>query len=217
MGVKERRKREKADRKAQILEAARTLLFSKGLEGTSIHGIAARVELSAAAIYRHYKNKAEIIFDLSEEGLQLLQFSIARAVGGARNPDQKLKAIAMAYRNFSRDQRDYFTVINHFLSSPQTVLPDHLKHKVDHRGEEILMQVVAAIEEGCAGGQFTCQDPRRFSLMFWGAINGIIQLQKIEHTIFSGKGHAALYRHTVDTLINSIRPRGSSRVGSQDK
>ena len=39
MGVKERRKREKADRKAQILGAARTLLFSKGLEGTSINGI----------------------------------------------------------------------------------------------------------------------------------------------------------------------------------
>jgi AcrR family transcriptional regulator len=203
--VKERRKRERADRKAQILGAARTLLFSKGLEGTSLNGIAALVELSVAAIYRYYKNKAEIIFDLSEEGLQLLQLNITRAVAGAPHPEQKLKAIARAYRHFSTTQKDYFTVINHFLSSPQTVLPDYLKHKIDHHGEEILMQVVAAIEEGCDSGHFTCEDPRRFSLMFWGAINGIIQLQKIEHTIFSGKGHAALYRHTVETLINSIR------------
>ena len=205
MGVRERRKREKVDRKAQILGAARTLLFSKGLEGTSIHGIAALVELSVAAIYRHYKNKDEIIFALSEEGLQLLQFNIARAVDAARQPAPKLKAIAMAYRNFSREQKDYFTVINHFLASPQTVLPDHLKHKVNHHGEELLMQVVAVIEAGCAGGQFTCRNPRRFSLMFWGSLNGIIQLQKIEQTIFSGKDHAALYRQTVDTLINSLR------------
>jgi len=206
MGVPERRKREKAERKAQILAAARTLLFSKGLAGTSVHGIAALVELSATAIYRHYQNKDEIIFALSEEGLQLLHADITQAVAGARQPVRKLKAIAMAYRDFSRDQKDYFTVINHFLSSPQTILPDHLKHRVDHHGEKILMQVVVAIEEGCAAGQFICADPRRFSLMFWGAINGIIQLQKIESTIFAGKDHAALYRYTVDTLIDSIRP-----------
>lgn len=205
MGVKERRKGERTNRKAQILGAARTLLFSKGLEGTSINGIAALVELSVPAIYRYYKNKGEIIFDLSQEGLQLLQFNISQAAAGAPQPEQKLTAIAMAYRDFSTTQKDYFTVINHFLSSPQAVLPDHLKHKIDHHGEEILMQVVGAIEAGCASGQFECKDPRRFSLMFWGAINGIIQLQKIEHTIFSGKDHAALYRHTVETLINSIR------------
>ena len=204
--MKERRQREKADRKAQILGAARSLLFSKGLAGTSIHGIAALVELSATAIYRHYKNKDEIIFDLSEEGLQLLQFNIARAAAGERQLPARLKAIAMAYRDFSREQKDYFTVINHFLSSPLIVLPEHLKNKVDHHGEEILMQVVAVVEEGCADGQFVCEDPRRFSLMFWGAINGIIQLQKIESTIFAGKDHAALYRYTVDTLIDSIRP-----------
>ncbi|MDA8135543.1 MAG: TetR/AcrR family transcriptional regulator [Desulfobacteraceae bacterium] len=205
MGVKERKKREKTDRKAQILGAARTLLFSKGLAGTSVNAIAALVELSVPAIYRYYKNKDEIIFDLSEEGLELLQSDIIRAVDSAQSPDQKLKEIAMAYRNFSRTRKDYFTVINHFLSSPQPALPDHLKHKIDRYGEEILMQVVAVIEAGCGSRQLSCDDPRRFSLMFWGAINGVIQLQKIEHTIFSGKDHLSLYLHTVETLINSIR------------
>jgi AcrR family transcriptional regulator len=206
MGVKERREAEKADRKAGILGAARTLLFSKGLEGTSINGIAALVELSVPALYRYYKNKDEIIFDLSREGLQLLRFTIAEAAAGSRLPEDKLRAIAAAYRDFSVRQKDYFTVINHFLASPRAVLPDHLKQQIDRHGEEILMQVVAAVEAGCASGALACSDPRRFSLMFWGAINGIIQLQKIEHTIFAGKGHADLYRHTVETLIDSIRP-----------
>ena len=202
--MKERRDRERADRKAQILGAARSLLFSRGLEGTSINSIAAIVELSVAAIYRYYRNKDEIIFALSEEGLQLLKRTITDAAGEVLEPDKKLLAIAMAYRRFSTDQKDYFTVINHFLSSPQKVLPDPLKQKIDHNGEEILLQVVAAIEAGREKGVFACEDPRRFSLMFWGAINGVIQLQKIEHTIFDGKGHASLYRHTVETLIDSI-------------
>lgn len=205
MGIIERKTREKAARKTQILGAARTLLLSKGLDGTSVNGIAALVELSVAAIYRYYKNKDEIIFDLSEEGLQLLQKHITQAGGKAPSPSQKLTAIAMAYRDFSVSQKNYFTVINYFLSSPQTVLPDDLKQKIDCHGKEILMQVVMAVESGCDKGQFSCEDPRRFSLMFWGAINGIIQLQKIEHTIFAGKDHLSLYRYTVETLINSIR------------
>jgi len=205
LGVKERKEREKTDRKAQILGAARTLLFGKGLAGTSVNAIAALVELSVPAIYRYYKNKDEIIFDLSGEGLELLKSDITRAADTVQSPEQKLEAVAMAYRNFSRTRKDYFTVINHFLSSPQPALPDPLKHKIDSYGEEILMQVVAVIEAGCKSGQLICDDPRRFSLMFWGAINGVIQLQKIEHTIFSGKDHLSLYRHTVETLINSIR------------
>ncbi len=205
MGIKERKKRERADRKAQILGAARRLLFSKGLSGTSVNGIAAQVELSVAAIYRYYKNKDEIIFDLSEEGLQLLENDITLAAEAAQYPELKLEAIAMAYRQFSISQKDYFTVINHFLTSPEPVLPDLLKHRIDHYGENILMQVVSAIEQGSQSGRLICEDPRGFSLMFWGSINGIIQLQKIEHTIFSGKDHGTLYQHTVDTLINSIR------------
>ncbi len=205
MGIQERKEREKTNRKAQILGAARALLFSKGLAGTSVNGIAARVELSVTAIYRYYKNKDEIIFDLAEEGLHLLEKDITLAADTAQNQEQKLDAIAMAYRKFSIVQKDYFTVINHFLASPETVLPDHLKHRIDHYGENILMQVVSAIEHGCTSHRFICEDPRGFSLMFWGSINGIIQLQKIEHTIFSGKSHDTLYQHTVDTLINSIR------------
>ncbi|MDD9302056.1 MAG: TetR/AcrR family transcriptional regulator [Desulfobacter sp.] len=205
MGTKERKKREKINRKTQILGAARALLFSKGLGGTSVNAIAARVELSVPAIYRYYKNKDEIIFDLSEEGLQLLQKDICLATEAAQYPELKLEAIALAYRRFSIVQKDYFTVINHFLTSPETVLPDHLKHRIDHYGEHILMQVVSAVEQGCKTGRLSCDDPRRFSLMFWGSINGIIQLQKIEHTIFSGKDHEALYQHTVETLIQSIQ------------
>ena len=205
MGTKERKEREKKERKAQILEAARTLLFSKGLAGTSVNAIAARVELSVPAIYRYYKNKAEIIFDLTEEGLQLLQKDVTRASDTALYPEQKLEAIAMAYRQFSIAQKEYFTVINHFISTPETLLPDHLKHRIGRYGEKILMQVVTAIEQGCTACRLVCEHPRRFSLMFWGSINGIIQLQKIEHTIFSGKSHETLYRHTVATLIDSIR------------
>ncbi len=69
MGLKERRSREKEARRNQILDAARALLFEKGLHATSINQIAKQAELGVGTIYFYYRSKEEIFADLQEEGL----------------------------------------------------------------------------------------------------------------------------------------------------
>ncbi|MBA4396311.1 MAG: hypothetical protein C0394_02815 [Syntrophus sp. (in: bacteria)] len=50
-----------AIRKKQIIDAARKLIVQKGSEHLTIRAIAKEVNLSEAAIYRHYRNKSEIL------------------------------------------------------------------------------------------------------------------------------------------------------------
>ena len=50
-----------AIRKKQIIDAARKLIVQKGSEHLTIRSIAKEVTLSEAAIYRHFKNKKEIL------------------------------------------------------------------------------------------------------------------------------------------------------------
>ena len=50
-----------AIRKKQIIDAARKLIVQKGSEHLTIRSIAKEVKLSEAAIYRHFKNKSEIL------------------------------------------------------------------------------------------------------------------------------------------------------------
>ena len=50
-----------AIRKKQIIDAARKLIVQKGSEHLTIRSIAKEVNLSEAAIYRHFKNKREIL------------------------------------------------------------------------------------------------------------------------------------------------------------
>jgi len=50
-----------AIRKKQIIDAARKLIVQKGSEHLTIRSIAKEVNLSEAAIYRHFKNKKEIL------------------------------------------------------------------------------------------------------------------------------------------------------------
>jgi AcrR family transcriptional regulator len=85
MGLKERREREKEARKGQILTAARSLLFKKGIQATSINQIARKAELGVGTIYFYYQSKEEIFYWLQEEGLDIL-FKTIDAIGRRRCP-----------------------------------------------------------------------------------------------------------------------------------
>jgi AcrR family transcriptional regulator len=66
MGVKERKQREKAAMQRLILETANSLFEKKGIEHVSIRNIANAIEYSPATIYLYFKDKREIIFDLTD-------------------------------------------------------------------------------------------------------------------------------------------------------
>ncbi len=78
MGLKERREREREERKRQILNAARSLLFEEGLQGTSINKIAKSAELGVGTIYSYFASKEEIFAVLQEEGIELLHNKIKK-------------------------------------------------------------------------------------------------------------------------------------------
>ncbi|MCU0585406.1 MAG: TetR/AcrR family transcriptional regulator, partial [Desulfobacterales bacterium] len=51
-------------RKTQIIAAARKLIIRKGSEHLTVRAIAKEVEITEAAIYRHFKSKREILLFL---------------------------------------------------------------------------------------------------------------------------------------------------------
>jgi AcrR family transcriptional regulator len=67
MGLKERRDIEKAEMKQKIKAAAIELIEQEGYENLSIRKLAAKIDYSPTTIYLYYKDKAEIITDMSNE------------------------------------------------------------------------------------------------------------------------------------------------------
>ena len=122
MGLKERREREKAARKGQILAAARSLLFKKGIRATSINQIARKAELGVGTIYFYYQSKEEIFYSLQEEGLDILFHDIDAIGRSETTPEERLRATGHAYLRFSSAHKDYFDIINYFLATPSVIL-----------------------------------------------------------------------------------------------
>ncbi len=205
MGAKERREREREQRKSHILDAARELLLEKGMNATSINQIAKRCELSVGAIYFYFKDKEELFASLQLEGLELLLQAIGQAVHKKTIPEKKIRAIAMAYLQFSEEHKNYFDIINYFLTSPATIFSPKLKNKIDEHGDASITMLAEAIREGIDAGQFKAVDPKRQAIILWGAFNGMIQLKKLQKTILAKTEYQSLYSEIVDRFLDGLR------------
>ena len=205
MGVKERKALEKQMRRNQILDAARALLFSFGINNISISKIAKHAELGVGTIYFYYKNKEEIFAALQEEGLGILYSTILQISKENIEHKEKLIQIALAYYRFSQNQKDYFDIINYFLSSPIVFFKPDLKNQIDMSARKILLVIREIIIDGVGKEVFKEDDPYKFSIMFWGTIHGLLQFKKLEKTVLGNEDHEQLYHYSVEKLISSIK------------
>ncbi|MCG8567355.1 MAG: TetR/AcrR family transcriptional regulator [Desulfobacterales bacterium] len=211
MGIKERRAQEKEMRRNQILDAARTLLFSQGIHQVSISKISKASQLAVGTIYFYFKNKEEIFIALQQEGLALL-YGIVREIVSQPilGEDEKLRQIGRAYADFSREQDAYFAIINSFLSAPRVFFAPVHKNAVDMAGKKILGLIQQVVSQGNDNGIFQESDPAKFALMFWGTLHGLLQFKKLEQTLLGGEDHDQVYAYSVEKIIQSIQSKSNT-------
>ncbi len=205
MGLKERRQREKDARRELILKAARELLHEKGLNGASMNQIAKRAELGVATLYSYFKNKEELFLTLQHEGFDLLNQKIQDAISSETDPARKLQIIANTYLSFSKENKNYYYIINYFVSSPEILFEPSLKAEIDEQAAEPMRIPRAIIEEGIKVGTFKQIDARRAGIMFSGLLQGLTQYQKLEQTIFAGESFVEIFDFSITQFINSLR------------
>jgi AcrR family transcriptional regulator len=205
MGAKERREREREQRKRHILDTARKLLLEKGLAATSINQIAKRSELSVGAIYFYFKDKEELFAALQLEGLDLLRRAIHESVHPEWPAEEKIRSIARAYLRFSEEHKNYYDIINYFLTSPETIFPPNLKSEIDEHGNASISTLTAAIREGIESGAFKDVNPRRQAIILWSAFNGVIQIKKLEKTILAADEYRSIYMEAVERFLDGLR------------
>jgi TetR/AcrR family transcriptional regulator len=204
MGIKQRRKREKEQRRQQILDASRTLLFKKGLTAISVNQIARQAELAVGTIYFYFRSKEEIFAALQEEGLELLLGDVQRALEAGANATECLHNIAQAYLNFSQEHKNYFDVINYFLSAADVMFTPEIKQQIDQHGIRILKVVEQALQDGVDQGRFRAVNVRRHALLFWVILHGLVPFRKMKDTLLADDSHAALYYFAVDNFIGGL-------------
>src|SRR5512134_2947685 len=84
----------------RVLLAAQELFLAHGPDGISMRKIAAKAGVTAPAIYRHYKDKDELLHEIINAGLEILQRYLEPAFR-APTPYERLQLLIDYYLDFA--------------------------------------------------------------------------------------------------------------------
>lgn len=100
--------------KNAIYQAAARLFGEQGLDGTSIRQIAEAAGVSEAALYRHWKDKVDLAWEVFRSGLRTLQESLEQEVCRDRGAYAAIEsAVQCFYRLFDDNKQLFGFVLLH--------------------------------------------------------------------------------------------------------
>ncbi len=111
MGISQRREREKQQRSKDILDAARSLFWINGYDGTTIPAIAKAAELAPGTLYLYFANKDSLYVELLLEGYEALREKLIAAAGSHSSPADQAEAVIDGFFDFAKQSPEYFDII----------------------------------------------------------------------------------------------------------
>jgi len=178
MGRKEKDQKQIESVRLRILVAAKSLFLKEGYDATSIRKIAAKVHLSPTTIYLYYKDKADIVYTLHQEGFKILgqQFQVLQHV---ENAFERLKAMGRIYLNFALQNADFYQLM-FIMQEPMQFISEKDQCRWEE-GEQAFGALLQTVSDCKSEGYFKDLAPTTVALNIWALVHGLCSLQLQGH------------------------------------
>lgn len=110
MGPRERREREREEIRTRILDAARELFATEGVESVTMRRIAERIEYSPTAIYFHFRDKEALLAELCDCDFRSFAHGFT-VIAQIPDPVVRLRAAGKAYVEFGLKNPSHYRVM----------------------------------------------------------------------------------------------------------
>ena len=178
-------------RRQQIIDVIRYIISSKGIEYVTISEIANRIGTTKTAIYRHFKNKRDILNLLIDNIEETLMEALDRAMG-KEDPIQSLKNVLLAHLTYAKERRETsFIVIMGVMQFSDTVIRRKISQLIQKYLRKIEKLLSGAIKLGLVK---KTMNPRISAIAFLGLIQSTVTVWSYKNFNFiPQKAHACLW------------------------
>jgi len=156
----------------KILEASRSVLFSKGYDALSMRKIASATGVSATSIYLYFKNKDHLVHTIIEESIEELSEAIEQGASKVTGTISKFEAIIRSYVAFALAQPEKYQVMYMVKSDSMGRFPKE-KFRKTRRGYALLESVIT---QGIDEGLMELERPKIAAYSIWAQLHGIIDV-----------------------------------------
>lgn len=156
--------------KNALTSAALSLVAEKGPKGFTLTEAARRAGVSAAAPYRHFADKSELLAAVAEQGFLELHADLAAAAGRVADPKERVTALGRAYVRWAVTHPDHYQVMFGF----ESLKAEH--PNVAAAGEQAFGDLLAAITACQQAGMVAGSDPLELAAPLWSLVHGVASL-----------------------------------------
>ncbi len=202
MGIAERRAREKAGIRQEILDAARELFVKEGYEATSIRKIAHKAEYSPGTIYLYFEDKQAVLEALGDEMFRRLdQRMQAIEQDSWGDPLVRLRRGLRVYIEFGLEHPHHYCLV--FMLPPEQLSRPMDPLKLQNAMASF-QHLVVMVQSCMQAGSIPVGDPQEISQALWAGAHGITSLL-IAKCGFPFIEQGRLIDRVLETLIEGIR------------
>ncbi|MBL0713662.1 MAG: TetR/AcrR family transcriptional regulator [Desulfosarcina sp.] len=185
MGIPQRRAREKARRRQQIMIAARRVLIEKGYRNATMDNVAREAELSAGTLYLYFKSKEDLYAALS---VRILQYILIRMEHITKKENGSSEERLESLKNALLDAYDFdpLILINMFkLQSSETLhhISLELLTEITDLARKILGKMVEVLKRSLNKGALTDRHPIVLADILWGIFSGVILREEFKKAV----------------------------------
>ncbi len=134
----------------RMRRAAIEAFAETGYGGSSTRQIAKRLNMSATAMYPHYRSKEELLYAIALEGHSSLLAALKKADARAASPTERLRAVVAAFASWHAENHEQARVVQYELhgltqAHYRTIAP------LRHQATDVITEIVTA---GVSAGEF---------------------------------------------------------------
>ena len=193
-----------------ILAAARELFLTLGYTQTTVRGIVARVGVTPPVLYRYFRDKDDILFEVADDAFRKLETAFRAALAEAPESLDALRRMMEAYVRFGLTHPDEYRFV--FMS--RELVPPSVTHRPSpdvaapkgQRGATCFRLLEDLVARLTAAGHLRPGDPSLHAELIWAAGHGLVALL-ISHPNFPWREREDLIRGMVDLPLEGLLPR----------
>jgi AcrR family transcriptional regulator len=151
----------------RILRTAADLFRERGYRASTLDHIAARLGMSKASLYTHFRAKEEMLAAISRETIEGFSRELGLVLRSGLSPEDKLRRIVREHVRFVIANRSFLTV----FFSEEANLPARFARALAAQKDRYDKAVEAMVAEGIRRGVFRDIPPRLVVFGLLGMLN----------------------------------------------
>lgn len=161
----------KTVRQQEIIEAARAIIFSRGIESLTVREIADELKITDGALYRHFKSKDEILSLLIEDIEETLLATICEAANKSSDPLVRMESIFLSHLHYAEKRKGVTFIVMTSLKDKK------LQEKMFGVMNKYLKVIKNSLRQGVEQGKFRSDiNLESASIAFLGMIQGLVAI-----------------------------------------